>query len=47
MDRRRFLAWTGALAGTAGLLPSADGLVLSGEVWVAFDHVARLVQAFT
>src|SRR5678816_3809094 len=32
--RARVTDGRGALVGTAGLLPSADGLTLSGELWV-------------
>ncbi|HEX9611856.1 MAG TPA: hypothetical protein VF978_08185 [Gemmatimonadales bacterium] len=36
--RARVIDRRGALAGTAGLLPSADGLVLAGEVWVPLSE---------
>lgn len=38
--RARVIDRRGALAGTAGLLPSADGLVLAGEVWVPLSEPA-------
>jgi hypothetical protein len=36
--RARVTDRRGALVGTAGLLPSADGLTLSGEVWVPLSE---------
>src|SRR2546430_4537677 len=36
--RARVTDRRGALVGTAGLLPSADGVTLSGEVWVPLSE---------
>ena len=38
--RARVTDRRGALVGTAGLLPSADGVTLSGEVWVPLSEAA-------
>jgi hypothetical protein len=40
--RARVIDRRGALAGTAGLLPSADGLVLIGEVWVPLSEPSEV-----